>query len=108
MDGFGRLLASVEAGRPFVIALDAVRQLGEPVLPLVDALVATERDGAPLLAALERVGADARLERRRRAEESARSVPVRLLFPLVLCTLPAFGLLTVVPLLARSLSGLAG
>ena len=33
------------------------------------------------------------------AEEPARRVPVRLLLPLVACTLPAFALLTVVPLL---------
>ena len=35
-----------------------------------------------------------------RAEEAARRVPVKLLFPLVLCVLPAFALLTVAPLLA--------
>jgi hypothetical protein len=33
----------------------------------------------------------------------ARRLPVKLLFPLVLCTLPAFALLTVVPLLVGSL-----
>ena len=45
-----------------------------------------------------RLAAEARLERRRAAEATARRVPVKLLFPLVLCTLPAFALLTVVPL----------
>jgi hypothetical protein len=44
--------------------------------------------------------------RRRRAEEDARRLPVQLLFPLVLCVLPAFGLLAVVPLLLASLQSL--
>jgi hypothetical protein len=37
---------------------------------------------------------------------AARRVPVRLLAPLVTCVLPAFALLTVVPLLAASLESL--
>ena len=47
-----------------------------------------------------------RLARQIRAEEAARRVPVRLLFPLVLCVLPAFALLTVAPLLAGALRSL--
>ena len=35
----------------------------------------------------------------------ARTVPVRLLFPLVFLVLPAFGILTVVPTVAARLSG---
>ena len=38
-----------------------------------------------------------------RAEEAVRKVPVKLLFPLVTCTLPAFALLTVAPLVAGAL-----
>ena len=45
--------------------------------------------------------------RRREAEERARRLPVQLLFPLVVCVLPAFGLLAVVPLLAGSLPALS-
>ena len=37
----------------------------------------------------------------------ARRVPVQLLFPLVACVLPAFALLTVVPLLAGTLRTLS-
>ena len=39
------------------------------------------------------------------AEARARTVPVRLLFPLVLTVLPAFVLLTVVPVVLGVLSG---
>ena len=41
-------------------------------------------------------------DQRRRAEERARAVPVKLLFPLVCCTLPGFVLLAVVPAVLRA------
>lgn len=81
-------------------------ELGERVRRLSSVLVASERYGVALLPALERLAVETRLERRRQAEATARRVPVKLLFPLVLCTLPAFALLTVVPLLAGSLRSL--
>lgn len=94
-------------GRPSADALEAVAaDLGPPSRPLVGVLLASERYGAPLGESLDRLAREARLERRRRAEERARRVPVLLLFPLVLCVLPAFGLLTVVPLLVGALPDL--
>src|SRR4051812_1318732 len=53
-----------------------------------------------------RLAAAARRSRQRRAEEAARKLPVQLLFPLVVCILPAFGLLTVAPLIAGGLRAL--
>ena len=44
--------------------------------------------------------------RRVAAEEAARRIPVTMLFPLVMCVLPAFALLTVVPILAATLGDL--
>ena len=67
--------------------------------PLVRALLVSDRTGAPVAPALERLAAEERTQLRRRAEARARKVPVRLLFPLVFLVLPAFGLLTVVPAL---------
>jgi tight adherence protein C len=90
-----------------VDALGAVAAIGEPVRPLVDALLATERYGTPLAPALDRLADGCRQQRRRRHEEAARAAPVKLLFPLVFCTLPALGLLTVVPVLVRSWPSLA-
>lgn len=102
-----RVVDRAERGERLADALES-SALDHPSLrPLVDALVATERDGAPLVDALDRVAADARTAARRRAEEAARRVPVKLLFPLVFCTLPAFILLTVVPVLLRSLPSFA-
>jgi len=96
----------VELGDRLGDALDVLDQLGDPVGPLAAALRGAARYGSPLGSALERVAADARVLRRRRAEEDARRLPVQLLFPLVLCVLPAFGLLAVVPLLLASLHSL--
>jgi tight adherence protein C len=94
----------VARGLPLGDALEAMpARAGERTRPLVAALVAADRYGAPLLPALERLAGDARDDRRRRAEAHARRVPVKLLFPLVGCILPAFGLLTLAPVIASAL-----
>lgn len=102
-----RVTDEIDLGRPAADALEELADgLGPSGRPLVGLLVASERYGVPLGEGLDRVAREARLERRRRAEERARRLPVLLLFPLVLCVLPAFGLLTVVPLLVGSLPDL--
>ena len=78
----------------------------ESVRPLVAAITDAERYGAALGPTLDRLADDARRTRQRHAEEAARRIPVKLLFPLVTCILPAFGLLTVAPLIAGGLRAL--
>ena len=103
----GRAVAEADRGRRLADALDEVpSRAGDAVRPLVGALAASERYGAPLAPALDRLAAEVRATARRRAEEAARRVPVKLLFPLVLCILPAFALLTVAPLIASALRSL--
>jgi tight adherence protein C len=91
-------------------AIDALDRLlesaGAPARGIVDALAASERFGQPLIPALERLSIETRAMRRRLHEVHARQLPVRLSFPLVLCTLPAFGLVTIVPLVASALTSL--
>jgi len=106
-DELQRVVDEVALGRRLADALDDLpARAGEDARPLVGALVASERYGAPLVAGLERLADEVRRDRRRRAEEAARKVPVKLLFPLVTCTLPAFGLLTVAPLVASAVRSL--
>lgn len=110
-DPFGPIVETtvrrVAAGAGFVESVEAAfPALGAPGRPLARMLVAAERDGAPLAPVLERAGDEARRRRRVAAEEAARRVPVLLLFPLVACVLPAFGLLTVVPVLVATIGGL--
>lgn len=71
------------------------------------ALEAAERWGAPPAEALAARAEALRSRARLRAEAEAGRAAVRLAFPLVLCFLPAFVLLTVVPTVAGSLRALA-
>lgn len=99
--------ADIERGRRLADALDDLpARAGDSVRPLVAALTSAERYGAPLGPALDRMADEVRAIRRRRAEEAARRVPIKLLFPLVACILPAFALLTVAPLIAGALKTL--
>lgn len=96
------------AGESFVDSVRRLRDsLGPSVSPVVHAVTAAEIDGTPLRPALQRAADEAHRRRRVRAQEAARRVPVLMLFPLVFCVLPAFCLLTVVPLLAGTISDLS-
>lgn len=103
----GRAARAAAAGALLGDAIeDCTRSLGPSVRPLVSALAASARYGVALVPSLERLAADARAEERRSGEADARKVPVKLLFPLVLCVLPGFALLTVAPLIAGGLEPL--
>jgi hypothetical protein len=91
-------------GESFAGALDSLAATTPRLRSLADALLASDRLGAPVGDALARLAAEERSVLRRRAETAARTVPVRLLFPLVFLVLPAFGLLTVVPTLVSGLA----
>lgn len=99
----------LERGSRLADALAALpERFGAPAAPFVDALAAADRYGLALEPVLDRLASDARTERRRHAERYARTLPVRLSFPLVACTLPAFVLLSIVPALMGALSTLRG
>jgi pilus assembly protein TadC len=107
----GRAIAAVTArvrtGERLTDALDAfVDALGTRALGFTSTIAMAERTGLPLGPMVDRIADDARLHRRRRAESAARELPVRLALPLVLCTLPAFVLVSIAPLLIGALSSL--
>jgi tight adherence protein C len=93
-------------GATFADALDDLAARAPPLRAVADALLASDRLGAPVGPALARLATEQRADLRRRAEAHARRVPVRLLFPLVFVVLPAFGLLTVIPTLLAGFSRL--
>jgi len=101
------VLASSETHTRFVDALPLlITYFGTGATGVVNALAASERDGLPLAPLLERLSHEAHCERRRIAQEDAAKLPVRLSFPLVLCVLPSFVTLTIVPILVGALSSL--
>jgi tight adherence protein C len=95
---------NVALGASFDRALLDAGEGTPSVRGLTDALRTGTRLGSPLVAVLAQLAQEVRADVRRRAETRARTVPVRLLFPLVFCILPAFALLTVVPVLLEGIS----
>ncbi|MEX0848012.1 MAG: type II secretion system F family protein, partial [Ilumatobacteraceae bacterium] len=97
----------VHRGDRFVDALGSVvDHLGTRALTFVATLSAGERTGMPIGPMVDHIADEARQHRRRLAESATRELPVRLAFPLVFCTLPAFVLVAIAPLLIGALSSL--
>ena len=70
------------------------------------ALTRSEALGSSLAEEVGRLAADVREARRAAATERARAAPVKMLFPLVFLVLPAFLLLTVVPVLVATVESI--
>ena len=102
-DRLEAVLTAAENGLGLADALDAEASHTPALRPLLALVAASERSGSPVAAPLMRLAAATRAQSRRRAMARARTVPVRLLFPLVFLVLPAFLLLTVAPVVLASL-----
>lgn len=98
-----------ERGQTFADSLCALPEiLGPAATGVADAMSSCERYGLPLGPLLDQLATDARAARRRLADADARKLPVRLSFPLVMCTLPSFVLLAIAPAVMAALSSLGG
>jgi len=98
------IVDAIDSGRPVASALamtgvDPGRSLGIVLSALGDAHVI----GTEVEMRLITIGSDLRGIARSREQAAARKLSVRLLVPLVVCMLPAFALLTVVPVLVEAL-----
>ncbi|MEP1123325.1 MAG: type II secretion system F family protein [Ilumatobacter sp.] len=89
---------------------DSLRALpefvGSAANVVADTLTMSERYGTPIGDALEQLSVDVRERRARHAEEQARKLPIRMSFPLVICTLPSFVLIAIVPAVLGALSSI--
>jgi tight adherence protein C len=103
-----RTIEEIDLGVPRAKALEnlAARNPLPELESLVRVLLNSERFGTQVAASLETFAADVRGRLKRSAEEQARKAPVKILFPLVFLILPAFILLTVVPLLVSAFQAL--
>jgi tight adherence protein C len=105
--GFVEVRHRVERGAPLADALQALPDtLGPTAHAVADTLAVAERHGSPIAHTLEQLALDVRERRRRQAEAEARKLPIRLSFPLVVCTLPAFVLVAIVPAVLAALKSL--
>lgn len=104
---FDSVELQLHRGRSLADALAALRSTAGPTgSELAAAVAAADRDGLPLAPILDRLAAEARAARRRAGEAAARQLPVRMTFPLVLCTLPSFVLLAIAPAVLGAVSTL--
>lgn len=99
----------LQRGQRLADALGALpAEVGGAATTFSDALATADRYGLPIAPVLDRLSVDVRADRTRRAERDARRLPVKLAFPLVVCTLPSFVLLAIVPAVLGALSTLRG
>jgi tight adherence protein C len=96
---FFRVLQEMQIGTG---RLDALRALSErtnldELRVFVGALVQAESFGIPIANVLRVQSREMRVKRRQRAEEKAAKVPVKILFPLIFCIMPALFIVVLGP-----------
>ncbi len=108
-DEIGQMLREVGMGRPRREALEDLAERTDvpEVTTFVNAVIQAEQLGTSLGRVLRAQAMTLRVRRRQRAEEMARKAPVKLVFPLVLCIMPSFFIVTIGPVFVRLVSYLS-
>jgi tight adherence protein C len=103
-----RTVQDVAVGRPRRAAYDALaaRTQVPDLKRFVGAVNQADTYGVPIADVLRVQADEARAKRRQRAEEQAMKVPVKVVFPLVVCILPALLIVVVGPAALGALSAL--
>jgi tight adherence protein C len=96
---FARMLQDMQLGKSRVEALRALsgRTTVGAVHTFASALVQASELGIPTARVLHEQAVEIRVKRRQAAEEKAQKVPVKILFPLLLCIFPALFIIIVGP-----------
>jgi tight adherence protein C len=96
---FARVLAEIQIGKSRGDAFSSLstRTKVPEIRTFVTALVQSDRLGLPIGGVLREQSVQMRLIRRQRAEEKAQKVPVKILFPMLLCIFPALFIVIIGP-----------
>jgi tight adherence protein C len=107
---FARVLSEIQIGKSRGEAFSAMgdRVTLPEVKNFITALVQADRLGLPIAGVLREQTATMRLARRQKAEEKAQKVTVKILFPLMLCILPALFIVIIGPGVIRLMHTLLG
>ena len=96
---FARVLAEIQIGKSRSDAFSSLsaRTKVPEIRTFVTALVQADRLGLPIGSVLREQSVQMRLIRRQRAEEKAQKVPVKILFPMLLCIFPVLMIVIIGP-----------
>lgn len=102
-DELRHTMSDIRAGVPRSQALRALAdraQIAE-IRQLVSALLQAQKHGVPMAETLRIQSCEMRLKRTQNTEEKAAKLTVKMIFPIILCFLPVFMIITMVPALLR-------
>jgi tight adherence protein C len=106
-----RTLQDIEIGQTRRQAYQALgeRTNVEDLRRFTRAVVQADKNGIPIADVLRTQAAEMRIKRRQRAEEKAQKIPVKVIFPLLLCILPVLFIIVMGPAamdIVKALNGL--
>jgi tight adherence protein C len=100
-DEIRHTISDIQAGVPRAQALRTLSDRAQivEIRHLVTALLQAQKHGVPMAETLRVQSAEMRLKRKQHTEEKAAKLTVKMIFPIIVCFLPVFLIITVVPAL---------
>ncbi len=98
-----RVVQDITIGKSRAEALRAlaVRIDDEDVRRFVQTCIQADKRGTPFSEVLKQQSTELRIKRRQLAEERAQKVPIKILFPMMVCVLPVLGMVVMGPAIAQ-------
>lgn len=106
-NNLAKAMMAIELGQPVPNALASLTAEDPRWQPVLDILILGYHSGGPLIASLDALILQLRDEAQSERTRKIRGVAVRCVLPLGFCFLPAFIVLTIVPIIASFISQLA-